>query len=762
MRLNPRPTSAPGKDITFVNDNIGFVINNTELLRTIDGGDSWIKIMDIPSGNRIAFKGGYGYIIGSFGTVFKSTYEGGGWNKLVTSFNDNLNAISIIARDTILVTSNNKLFKSFNGGDSWTILNIDGVDVQDSYFINHLIGHVACSNGTILKTVDGGNNWYETQTSNTFPSDFFRITFVNDTLGFATQEHDDLYKSIDGGETWNDVNVHLDAGYAMQFINEHTGFIAGEHGAIHKTTDGGETWKWIGFDGRIWGNDLYAIHFIDENIGYATGLRGRIIRTYDGGKTWENYSLTYNTISQIEITSKDLAYALVGNRIFKTGNQGQDWIDLGSPLLDQKTGKINFLNDEIGFAIAGGSLGTSSNSGAVYKTVDGGISWNKTHADLDKIADRLYTIEFVDEQLGFVSGGYYGSAVFKTTDGGVTWKQVVSEGFGQIQFVNAQIGFARNIGSQHNRIFKTNDGGENWTIVFEIDEGIQSLDFINDSIGYFVGDASLMYKTVDGGNTWEELSVPYEWYKDVKFSSKSHGYISNEYGRVYETQDGGDTWIQELELSGTQNIDFLDSVFYVSGDNGNILKSLLLKEAISVDNPLFLGDIEVSSVTDSSAIIETHILSYSEDIELYFDLGIESNRYTRTEIIRPYSKVNENVVFYVDDLVPLTEYFIRIRAVNRNQKMVATESSFLTNEIILSVGDFSPKLNIYPNPTHDIIRYEGVQKPTEIYIMNLAGQRLLNNLAGNNFLDLSSLSSGVYLLVIAYEQTKVIKKIIKR
>jgi photosystem II stability/assembly factor-like uncharacterized protein len=101
-------------------------------------------------------------------------------------------------------------------------------------------------NGTILKTIDGGKNWYKTVSTNTFPSDFFRITFVNKNIGFASREYGTLFRTLDGGETWTVISEYSDAAYTIQFINESIGFRAGEYGSI-KTFDGGLKWEWIGF-----------------------------------------------------------------------------------------------------------------------------------------------------------------------------------------------------------------------------------------------------------------------------------------------------------------------------------------------------------------------------------------------------------------------------------------------------------------------------------------------------------------------------------
>ena len=856
IRLNPRPTSLTGKDIYFVNEDIGFVVNDKELLTTNDQGNTWKKFMSIDYGNRIAFTHGYGYIIGATGSIYKSTYNGGGWSKLDTRLSANLNGITLLHPDTVFITSDNKLFKSFDGGNSWKTLEINGVNVEDSYFINHLVGHVACTNGTILKTTDGGESWYETETSNISPSNFFKITFVNDTLGFATQEHDDFYKTTDGGETWHEMTTSLDAGYALQFLDENIGFIAGEHGAIHKTINGGKSWSWIGFDGRKYANDLYAIHFINEQVGFATGLRGRIIRTYDGGKTWENYSLTYNTISQLDVTSENIVYILVGNEVLKSIDRGENWINQGKPAPDQKTARIDFINDDIGFAIVGGTPGTSGNSGSVYKTIDGGTSWLKTHDTFELFTEDLYCIDFVNEQLGFVSGGYNQDAVLKTIDGGKSWSQVESISFGQIQFLNENIGYARNVGNYYNRIYKTLDSGETWNVTIEIDQGINSFHFVNEFVGYFVGDDALIYKTVDGGNSWQKLEVPYDWYKEVKFYSENFGFIADEDGRVYKTLDGGLNWDQIDELSGIQNIDLLNEVIYASGTNGNILTSTIvlsdqvefglpqvsevrntkatitsdiqsslnntkvyfeigltdsnfetfaydefssksseellrpltnLKEGTTYycrfkvvqghevayskttsfttwtyDDMINIGDVNVTTIDNESAVIEFSIDSYLESMELYTEIGLASGTYSRQDLIGKYSTdFSENLRFTIGELSKGTEYFLRIRVKDGEKNIFGNEISFSITTV-LNVNESITEILIYPNPTTSIIRFDNVQNLIESEVLDSSGKTLQHNISDQNFVDLSGLPPGTYLLVLLHDDRRTIVRVMKR
>lgn len=110
--LNPKPSLNSGSDIFFLSKSIGFIVTDKELLKTDDGGTSWKKVWNLTSGKRISFKNRIGYIIGNGGTIYKSTHDGIGWNKINTGFTDDLNAITVIHPDTIFVTGDRKVFAS--------------------------------------------------------------------------------------------------------------------------------------------------------------------------------------------------------------------------------------------------------------------------------------------------------------------------------------------------------------------------------------------------------------------------------------------------------------------------------------------------------------------------------------------------------------------------------------------------------------------------------------------------------------------------
>ncbi|WP_321278822.1 YCF48-related protein [Marinifilum fragile] len=745
IRLSPKPSGYAGVDIHFVNRNIGFVVNDKELLQTKDGGLSWEIKMKISNGYRMAFYDSFGYIIGKSGAIYKSTHNGGGWNQLETNLKGQLNSINLIHRDSIFITSKDKLYKSYNGGADWEILNIDGGNVEDAYFTSSKVGHVACSGGTILKTIDGGESWYVTESTNTFPSDFFRITFVNEDIGYASQEHNDILKTTDGGETWNKISSPSDAAYSLHFLNENIGFMACDHGAMHKTLDGGKTWEWMGPNGRKYANDLYGIFFINEKIGYATGLKGRILKTIDGGVNWEDYSDFYNRVDDLQMVSNELGFIEVGSDTYKTTDGGNNWEWIGSPSHYEWANGLCFINENIGYSIGGGSY---SPSGSVFKTIDGGKKWVKMNKGDAVIRDGLRGIQFFNQDTGFVWGaGSFDSGLMKTVDGGESWKKLSSIRFGEVQFVNDQVAYARNLGNYYNRIYKTTDAGETWNIVFEITEDIKSFHFLNESVGYFVGDNSLIYKTTTGGSTWEKLDIPYEYYEYVRFYSNNVGYILDEEGQLYQTTDGGSSWKNVYRLYGINAIEINDLDIYLYGDNGSIIKS-----KVPYDELLRINSFQANP-TDTTATLTAQIVSKLDSIDLYLDYGLESGTYNNSVKLKSYTGiVSERVNYQLSNLKSETTYYCQLRVVDSEKITLSSELSFTTESIIITGIDDQleeQQIRIYPNPVKDFVNIEFAKQEnwSSYAIYDLSGKVLMQGeLNGNTVLDMSGCTPGMYIL----------------
>jgi photosystem II stability/assembly factor-like uncharacterized protein len=127
----------------------------------------------------------------------------------------------------------------------------------------------------------------------------------------------------------------------------------------------------------------------------------------------------------------------IGTGIYRTINGGEKWELMGLPK-SERIGRILIdpTNSDIVYAAVLGALWGDSEDRGVYKTTDGGKTWNKLFytgpstgcADMAMDPENpslLYASmwDFRRQAYTFRSGGP-GSGIFKSTDGGTTWNKI--------------------------------------------------------------------------------------------------------------------------------------------------------------------------------------------------------------------------------------------------------------------------------------------------------------------------------------------------
>jgi photosystem II stability/assembly factor-like uncharacterized protein len=229
---------------------------------------------------------------------------------------------------------------------------------------------------------------------------------------------------------------------------------------LQKTVNGGITWDSIATI-PIWAN---KIHFLNENVGYAfggelgCGLYPTVLKTEDGGHTWNSISapptLSYYLDGYFENENKGIMFT-AGNEIVQQEiqNSGDTIWTVTSSVQSQGHAGSYFHNQNEGYII-----GNSTYLRYIYKTVDGGLSWDTCFFNTECFAD----IQFASHSVGYVAAH---SQLLKTIDGGITWNFIpLSFEAIRLAFYSDAIGFA--IGTNGD-IYKTIDGGENWQLSYE-------------------------------------------------------------------------------------------------------------------------------------------------------------------------------------------------------------------------------------------------------------------------------------------------------
>jgi photosystem II stability/assembly factor-like uncharacterized protein len=254
-----------------------------------------------------------------------------------------------------------------------------------------------------------------------------------------------------------------------------------------------------GMSGRISCVDVVESNTRTMYVGTATG---GIWKSIDGGVTWkpifdDQFTSSIGDIT-IDPSNPEIVWAGtgeanprnsvgVGRGVFKTEDGGKNWTFLGL----EKTEKISRLlldprNPDVAYVAAMGTTWGENPERGVFKTTDGGTTWEKIlyvnektgAADLamdPSNPNRLLAAMWEHRRWPwFFNSGGPGSGLFLTTDGGQTWKKLSSKkGLPEGELGRIGIAFSRSrpnivyalVEAKKSALCKSEDSGETWTIM---------------------------------------------------------------------------------------------------------------------------------------------------------------------------------------------------------------------------------------------------------------------------------------------------------
>jgi len=370
--------------------------------------------------------------------------------------------------------------------------------------------------------------------------------------------------------------------------------------------------------GRI--NDLEN-HPTNARILYAGTAGGGVWKSSDGGATFNPiFDDHVQSIGVVKLDPKDPDKTIwvgtgetwtrnsvsVGDGLFKSTDGGNNWKEIPGFEKSERIASIaiNPNNTDIVYVGVLGALWSDSEYRGVYKTTDGGKTWNKilyvspSTGAADVIMDPkdpniLYASmwEFRRSGWGFNSGGL-NSALYKSIDGGQSWDKI-HNGFPSGQLGRIAVALApsdSNIlysvleteDATKNGLWKSTNAGQSWEHL-NSDFGLVVRPFYFSRITVDPKDPDVVVKgglsgslSRDGGKTFKNLGNMHSDIHDVTFAvNNSDIMYSGTDGGVYRSWNGGTTFeiVENLPLSQFYHISVDDAEPYnVYGglqDNGS-------------------------------------------------------------------------------------------------------------------------------------------------------------------------------------------------
>ena len=354
--------------------------------------------------------------------------------------------------------------------------------------------------------------------------------------------------------------------------------------------------------GRI--NDL-ELHPNNPRIIYAGAAGGGVWKSNDGGSTFnpifEDYCQSIGAITLDPSDPDNTVYVgtgetwtrnsvTIGDGLYRSKDGGITWKKLGLEKSERIANIIvNPENPNEIYVGVLGALWSDSDQRGVFKSSDGGSTWNKILYDgpatgcADLAMDPsnpniLYASmwEFRRTGWSFNSGGAK-SALYKSTDGGVSWDKI-HNGFPEGKLGRLAIAVAPSDSNilytvieaenpDKKGLYRSNDAGQTWT-QSNNDFGITVRPFYFSRIVIDPKNPDVIVKaglsgsiSRDGGKTFKDLGFMHSDIHDIAFHVKDSDYMfAGTDGGVYRSWNGGTTFeiVENLPLA---------QFYHVSVDN---------------------------------------------------------------------------------------------------------------------------------------------------------------------------------------------------
>ena len=304
------------------------------------------------------------------------------------------------------------------------------------------------------------------------------------------------------------------------------------------------------------GNRLASVAGIpgDPNIIYAGAASGGLWKTTDGGTHWEPIfdDQEVSSVSALAVAASDpnVVWAgtgetfirsniSIGNGIYKSTDAGKTWKHMGL----EETGRIGRVlvdprNPDVVFAAAMGHCYGPQVDRGVFRTTDGGDSWEKVlfvdenHGASDIVMDPgnprilfagMWQLEI--KTWGRLSGSTTGG-VFRSTDGGTTWKRLEGNGLPTTSTGKVGLAIAPSNSDRVYALIETSDG--------EPREGRET-------------ESGVLWRSDDGGDHWKLVNHDHvltqrpHYYTRCAVSPDNHNEVYFLAPRATITLDGGAT-----------------------------------------------------------------------------------------------------------------------------------------------------------------------------------------------------------------------------
>ena len=493
------------------------------------------------------------------------------------SFSQGFNSITTPDGINVIAVGNNgNLFRSSNGGATWSKNVVAGYNFKAVTSVNNTVW-IAAGDGKVVKTSKSQSALTPTNVSLVSLNG---ITFVDELTGYTCGNGGEVYRTLNGGANWEVRNSGIATGAklnSISFKDANNGVVVGDGGVIYMTVNGGQTWT---SNASSTSRNLLKAKYFTDGI-CAVGEYGVLLMKPTSG-TWAPVNMKVATdIRGVSGTDYN-NIKVCGGGGFIRGNSGSS----GFLKFEANPMMANLV--DIFYYDANTAFAVSSLNEAIIKTTNGGANWNLTAgasanyswtvkmSGTSSIGNTLCNHPSKRDEMFVV----YGRTVHVSRDRGETWSVLATiQGTGistsarahsfYVNPIDTNIMVAAVAGSPTDAVVKSTDHGLTWSISFakNFSSYGQPLeqDQNNPSIYYFVPDGGGFYKSTNYGTTFTQISsYPFVSPCDIVVMYDSANVLycgESSPSRVYKSTDSGVNWTLVLTSTGSEIPSMANSIF---------------------------------------------------------------------------------------------------------------------------------------------------------------------------------------------------------
>ncbi len=344
----------------------------------------------------------------------------------------------------------------------------------------------------------------------------------------------------------------------------------------------------------------------------ATG--GGVWKSADAGNTWTNVSdgwFRTGTVGAIAVAPSDPNVIYVGmgeapirgvttthgDGVYRSTDAGRTWTHLGLEATEQISNVIvHPLDPDTAWVAAQGSAWRPNPERGIYRTTDGGASWEHvlhvsdeagaSELTIDPNNPRILYAGFWDHQRSpwQIRSGGPGSGVWKSADGGDTWRRMPQKGVeidaedaeppmagrrpgrrppargeaGKLPALMGKVGVAASarsgrvwalVEAEDGGLYRSDDGGATWTLV-NADRELRARPWYYIHVEADPVDPDTIYvmnapffKSEDGGRTFRQIDTPHGDNHDLWIAPEDNRrMINGNDGGANVSFNGGASW----------------------------------------------------------------------------------------------------------------------------------------------------------------------------------------------------------------------------